>query len=74
MSSPVQPPAERLTRPLRWLAWLGLLLAALVVVPRLLIEIQWFAQFGAEPVILRRWLLQLLGFGLVLGQIGRAHV
>ena len=32
-----------------------------------MIESQWFGQFDAEPVILRRWLLQLLGFALVLG-------
>jgi hypothetical protein len=38
-----------------------------LVLPRLVIESQWFGQFGAEPVILRRWLLQLLGFGLVFG-------
>jgi len=63
----LQPPAERLTRPLRWLAALALLLAVVLVLPRLVIESQWFDQFDAEPVILRRWLLQLLGFALVLG-------
>jgi hypothetical protein len=32
-----------------------------------LVEGQWFAEFDSAPVILRRWLLQLLGFGVVLG-------
>ena len=48
-------------------ALLALLLGLLVLLPRLAIEAQWFHQFGAEPVILRRWLLQLLGFSAVLG-------
>ncbi len=34
---------------------------------RLAIEWQWFAQFGLASVVLRRWLLQLLAFGLVFG-------
>ena len=43
------------------------MLHALVLLPRLLVEGQWFAEFDSAPVILRRWLLQLLGFGVVLG-------
>ena len=42
------------------------MLHALVLLPRLLVEGQWFAEFDSAPVILRRWLLQLLGFGVVL--------
>jgi len=34
---------------------------------RLLVEWQWFGQFGFQSVLLRRWLLQLLAFALVLG-------
>ena len=63
----MQAPADRLTRPLRWLGVTALALGLLVLVPRLLVEGQWFAQFGSGAVILRRWLLQLLGFGVVLG-------
>lgn len=63
----MQAPADRLTRPLRWLGLTALGLGALVLLPRLLVEGQWFAEFDSAPVILRRWLLQLLGFGVVLG-------
>jgi uncharacterized membrane protein (UPF0182 family) len=63
----LQAPADRLTRPLRWLGFTALGLGALVLLPRLLVEGQWFAEFESTPVILRRWLLQLLGFGVVLG-------
>ena len=42
-------------------------LGLLVLLPRLVIEAQWFAQFGSQAVILRRWLLQALGFSVVLG-------
>ena len=52
---------------LRWLALAALLLGLLLFLPRLLIELQWFAQFDASTVILRRWLFQLLAFALVLG-------
>ena len=38
-----------------------------VLLPRLGIEWQWFAQFDAQVVLLRRWLLQLMAFALVLG-------
>ncbi|MCT0199675.1 UPF0182 family protein [Synechococcus sp. CS-1325] len=38
-----------------------------VAVPRLGIEWEWFAQFGFESVALRRWLLQLVAFLLVMG-------
>jgi len=63
----LQAPADRLTGPLRWLGVAALGLGALVLLPRLLVEGQWFAEFASAPVILRRWLLQLLGFGVVLG-------
>jgi len=47
---------------------LGSLVAGLLVLlPRLGIEWQWFAQFDAEVVLLRRWLLQVLAFAVVLG-------
>jgi len=59
--------AGRLTGLLRWLALLALALGALVLLPRLGIERLWFAQFGAESVVLRRWLLQLLAFAVVMG-------
>ena len=58
---------DALKRSLRWLAWFALGLGLLVLLPRLLIEAQWFAQFQFQPVLLRRWLLQILGFVLVLG-------
>ncbi|MEB3259714.1 MAG: UPF0182 family protein [Cyanobacteriota bacterium] len=34
---------------------------------RLLVEWQWFAQFGFQSVLLRRWLLQLGAFAVVFG-------
>ena len=52
---------------LRAVGVLALLLGALVLLPRLGIERQWFAQFGAESVVMRRWLLQVLAFVVVLG-------
>jgi uncharacterized membrane protein (UPF0182 family) len=55
----------------RWpgLAWLGVLflVGGLVVLGRLLVEWQWFAQFGFQAVLLRRWLLQLGAFIVVFG-------
>ncbi len=45
----------------------ALLLGLLLVLPRLGIEWQWFAEFGFEPVLLRRWLLQILAFVVVMG-------
>ena len=59
--SPAPPPVWR------WLPLVALLAGLLVLLPRLGIEWQWFAQFNAEVVLLRRWLLQLLAFVLVLG-------
>jgi uncharacterized membrane protein (UPF0182 family) len=50
-------------------AALGLLGAALLLIARLWVDWQWFAQFGWTGVLLTRWLLQLggllLGVGLV---------
>jgi len=55
----------------RWpgLALLGALglAAGAVLLGRLLVEWQWFAQFGFQAVLLRRWLLQLGAFVAVLG-------
>jgi len=38
-----------------------------VTVSRLGIEWEWFAQFGFQSVLLRRWLLQLTTFAVVMG-------
>jgi uncharacterized membrane protein (UPF0182 family) len=46
---------------------LALLTGLLVLVPRLWIEWHWFAQFDAQGVLVRRWLLQVLAFALVMG-------
>ena len=59
--------AESLLGALRWLAALALLFGLLLLFARLGIERLWFAQFGAEMVVMRRWLLQLLGFAVVMG-------
>ncbi len=47
----------------------GLLLLALlpVLLSRLWVEHAWFAQFGFEAVLMRRWLLQISSFLLVFG-------
>ena len=54
-----------------WLWWLGLALALalglLTLVARLHIEWQWFGEFGAQDMVLRRWLLQVGAFVLVMG-------
>ncbi|MEI6112776.1 MAG: hypothetical protein WCP63_14085, partial [Cyanobium sp. ELA712] len=66
MRSTASLPTRRLL--LQRLLPLGSLVAGLLVLlPRLGIEWQWFAQFDVEVVLLRRWLLQVLAFGLVLG-------
>lgn len=38
-----------------------------MVLGRLLVEWQWFSQFGFQSVLLRRWVLQLIAFVAVLG-------
>ncbi len=38
-----------------------------VVLSRLVVEWQWFGQFGFQAVLLRRWVLQLAAFSLVFG-------
>ena len=53
--------------PLRLVAVIALLAGLLVLGPRLSIEWQWFGEFGLQAVVLRRWLLQLLAFVLVMG-------
>lgn len=63
----VQVSVQGLKRLLRWLASAALVLGLLVLLPRLVIEAQWFAQFDALTVVLRRWLFQCLAFALVLG-------
>ncbi|MGB7564579.1 MAG: UPF0182 family protein, partial [Prochlorococcaceae cyanobacterium] len=57
-------------RPFPWVAAaLGLLVVApaAVLLSRLSIEWEWFGQFGFESVVLRRWLLQLAAFLVVMG-------
>ena len=54
------------SRPALLLAIAGAVLA-LVLLPRLWIELQWFKQFDLGPVVLKRWGLQFLALGLVLG-------
>ncbi len=56
-----------LKRALRWLGWLAIGMGVLVLVPRLVIEAQWFGQFNSQSVVLRRWALQLVAFALVFG-------
>ena len=51
----------------RWFGWLALALGLVVLLPRLLIEWHWFAQFQSQAVLLRRWCLQLVAFALVIG-------
>ncbi|MFN9646530.1 MAG: UPF0182 family protein [Cyanobacteriota bacterium] len=55
----------------RWLGLATLLALALaggaLLLARLLVEWQWFAQFGFQSILLRRWLLQLIAFVGVLG-------
>jgi uncharacterized membrane protein (UPF0182 family) len=53
---------------LRRLVLLALVLAGVLgLASRLLVEWQWFGQFGFQTVLLRRWLLQMCAFALVLG-------
>ncbi|MFZ9621976.1 MAG: UPF0182 family protein, partial [Prochlorococcaceae cyanobacterium] len=62
--------ASALFRPrsaLRALLLLGVLLVAVVLASRLTIEWLWFAEFGAQGMLLRRWLLQIVAFALVMG-------
>jgi hypothetical protein len=42
-------------------------LGLLLLVARLSIEWQWFGEFGAQGMVLRRWLLQLAAFLVVMG-------
>ena len=51
----------------RWLAVVGLGLLLVSAASRLTIEWLWFAEFGAQLLVLRRWLLQLIAFALVMG-------
>jgi uncharacterized membrane protein (UPF0182 family) len=59
----------KLTR--RFLYTLGLTALALIggawLLARLVVEWQWFDQFGFQSVLLRRWCFQLLAFAAVLG-------
>jgi len=59
------PPPPLLVKAAALLSLAGILLG--VVVPRLGVEWEWFAQFGFQSVVLRRWLLQLITFLLVMG-------
>lgn len=73
MRSPAAPPLSR--RPGRrrlaaaplLLSLLALVVALALALPRLGIEWQWFAEFGFEQGLLRRWLLQILAFAVVMG-------
>lgn len=68
ISPSLRPSPKRL---LRALALTGLAALLLGLVPlllsRLWVEFAWFSQFGFEAVLLRRWLLQIVGFLLVFG-------
>ncbi len=55
--------------PLLLVVALALPLLLILGVSRLAIEWRWFAQFGFEAVLLRRWLLQLGAFVLVCGPL-----
>ena len=57
---------KRLSRPAVLLA-IAATAIALVLLPRLWIELQWFQQFELGPVVLKRWGLQFLALTLVLG-------
>ena len=65
MTTPATVPIPRVLR--HGLPGAALLAGLMVLIPRLGIEWQWFSQFGFEPVLLRRWLLQVGAFALVLG-------
>jgi uncharacterized membrane protein (UPF0182 family) len=49
------------------LAALALVVGLFVLASRVAVESQWFGQFGAEAVLWRRWLFQLLAFVVVMG-------
>jgi len=51
------------------LALLAGLLGLLGLLGRLWVEWQWFRQFDLQPVLLRRWLLQIGAFSLVCGPL-----
>ena len=51
------------------MAALATALLALLVSSRLAVEWSWFGQFGFQPVLLRRWLLQIGAFLLVCGPL-----
>ena len=65
MITPATPSLPRVLR--HGLPAVALLAGLMVLIPRLGIEWLWFSQFGFEPVLLRRWLLQVSAFALVLG-------
>ncbi|MEB3307487.1 MAG: UPF0182 family protein [Cyanobacteriota bacterium] len=61
------PPLARRLRPLLWLGGAGLALLLLTAAARLTIEWLWFGEFQARGLLLRRWLLQVVSFTLVMG-------
>ncbi|MFM8277960.1 MAG: UPF0182 family protein [Cyanobium sp.] len=69
MPASSSPRASRPPLPSRPALLLAALTAALLLLgsARLQVEWEWFAQFGFEAALLRRWLLQLLAFTLVFG-------
>ena len=64
---PIRRPAVQWLRARPLVLALALAVGLLVLVPRLLVESQWFAQFDAAPVLWRRWLFQVLAFSVVMG-------
>lgn len=59
--------ALRPARLLRVVGLIGLVVLLLVALSRLGIEWLWFGQFNAQGLLLRRWLLQITAFALVMG-------
>jgi uncharacterized membrane protein (UPF0182 family) len=61
------PHPNRVQRLLLWLGCVGLGALLLFLAARLTIEWLWFSEFQAQGMLLRRWLLQLVSFALVMG-------
>ena len=59
--------ALRPARLLRVFGLIGLVVLLVVALSRLGIEWLWFGQFNAQGLLLRRWLLQITAFALVMG-------
>jgi uncharacterized membrane protein (UPF0182 family) len=59
--------SDRVRRRLLWLGGLGLVALLLLAAARITIEWLWFSEFQAQGMLLRRWLLQVASFALVMG-------